>query len=70
MKWIKNKGTDNSHQGRLTYDKIYKVNHITYFGDTPVMVFVLDNNGFPIYVNYYEDATAEVRDNKIDTILK
>jgi hypothetical protein len=64
MKWIKNKGTDN-HQGKLTYNKIYKVNHITYYGDTPIMIFVLDNNGLPIYVNYYEDVTAEIRQNKL-----
>ena len=68
MKWIKYKGVD-SQQGRLTYDRIYKVNHITYFSDTPVMISVLDNNGLPIYVNYYEDVTTEIRDNKINQIL-
>jgi hypothetical protein len=67
MKWIKYKGVDN-HQDRLTYNKIYKVNHITYFGDTPVMIFVVDNNGLPIYINYYEDVTAEVREQKLNQL--
>ncbi len=49
----------------LTLNKIYKVENIFYYNDKPLHVYVLDNNGVIISINWFEDATSEKRNDKI-----
>ncbi len=75
MKYARCIYNNNSHI-RLTTNKIYEVINVFQIGDQIISILIIDNKGdesaYFIKNNdivWFEDATAYIRDNKINNLL-
>lgn len=75
MKYVRCIYNNKSHI-RLTINKIYEVVNVFQIGDQIISILIIDNKGdesaYFIKNNdivWFEDATAYIRDNKINELL-
>lgn len=75
MKYVRCINNNNSHI-RLTINKIYEVINVFQIGNQIISIQIIDNKGdesaYFIKNNdivWFEDATAYIRDNKINELL-